>query len=68
VEHGKQITALKQITGICKALLQEPYEHKKIQNDLQPKALEQNRTQNITVEPERKNLKKPKWVRHMVRK
>jgi len=68
VEHGKQITALKQITGICKALLQEPYEHKMIQNYLQPRALEQNRTESIRVEPERKKLKKPKLVRHMVRK
>lgn len=54
VEHGKQITALKQITGICKALLQKHYEHKMIRNYLQPRALEQNRTERIRVERERK--------------
>jgi hypothetical protein len=53
-EHGKQITALKQITGICKALLQKHYEHKMIRNVLQPRAMEQNRTERITVETERK--------------
>jgi hypothetical protein len=45
VEHGKQITALKQITGSCKAWLQKHSEHKMIRNDLQPRALQQNRTE-----------------------
>jgi hypothetical protein len=58
VEHGKQITARKQITGICKDWLQKHSEHKMIRNDLQPRALEQNRTKRIRVETERKKMEK----------
>jgi hypothetical protein len=52
VGHGKQIT------GICKDWLQKHSEHKMIRNDLQPRALGQNRTERIRVETERKNGKK----------
>jgi hypothetical protein len=66
VEHGKQITALKQITGICKDWIQKHSEHKMIRNDLQPRALGQNRTERIRVETERKNGKNRNG--YMVRK
>jgi hypothetical protein len=57
-EHGKQVASLIKITNICKALLQKHYEHKTVRNNLQPRVLEQNRTERNYCGNRKKERKK----------
>lgn len=58
VEHCRQNAYLIQITHICDALIQKPYKHKIVINNLQPRALEQNRTKRNYIWERKNKIKK----------